>query len=257
MQFSFRCRFAPCTNASLGFDSEIARTSHEQLHVRRLFCNRPNCSRGRIGFRYQRDLKVHERTYHEQGSILVPPRVRKVFDSHTLASEQQAIISYDGGSFSLDENVHSASHATTQQNVVKYKSLMSFSASRIEDALAAWGSSPLRSDGFALLLNGNLKSGLDVNLMHTFNHNSVVCCVSISPDDSLVATGCDKLVRVFAIRTGKEIFAFDTNQSNSSDENYVRAIQFSGNGDHLTAGSKDGYITVSQSSKQVQRCGDG
>lgn len=251
MQFSFRCRFVPCTNASLGFDSETVRASHEQLHVKRLFCNMPNCPRGRIGFRHQRDLKVHERTYHEQGSILVPPRVRKVFNSQTLASEQQAI-SFNGGSFSLDENVHSASRATTQQNVVKYKSLISFSANTIKDALAEWKSSSLRSDGFALLLNEKLKSSLDVNLMHTFEHNSVVCCVSISPDDRLVATGCNKLVRIFDIRTGEEKFTFTTNHSNASGDKYVRAIQFSSNGDCLTAGSEDGYITVSRFSRQAK-----
>ncbi|KAI0976556.1 hypothetical protein F4678DRAFT_413747 [Xylaria arbuscula] len=240
-QFSFHCRFAPCTKASLGFDSETARASHEQLHVRRLFCNRPNCSRGRIGFRHQRELNVHERTYHEQGSILVPPRVRKALDSQTPTIEQRAIF-YDGGSFSLEEIVDFASLATTQQAAVKYN-LIAFNADAIDKALAKWRSSRLRSDDIALLLNEKLTSSLNVSLVHTFEHNSPVSCANISPNDRLVATGCNKLVRVFDTRTGEEKYTFDANPSKSPKLNYVRSIHFSGNGDFLTAGSEDGYVT--------------
>ena len=166
LRFSFRCRFTPCTKASLGFDSETARVSHEQLHVRRLFCNKPNCSRGRIGFRHQRDLKIHERTYHEQGSILVPPRVRKAFDSGTIASEHQ-VIPYDGGVLSPDENDRPASNGniTTQQDVAKYKTLMSFDVNKIEEVTKKWKQARLWPNGFALLQNEKLKSSLDVNLI--------------------------------------------------------------------------------------------
>ena len=75
---SFRCRFTPCTSSSLGFPSESVRAFHEKLHVKRLFCGRPNCARGRIGFARLKDLDTHNKTYHEEGSILVPLRIRKV-----------------------------------------------------------------------------------------------------------------------------------------------------------------------------------
>ncbi|KAI3318736.1 hypothetical protein HD806DRAFT_510815 [Xylariaceae sp. AK1471] len=254
-QFSFRCRFAPCTRASLGFASEILRASHEQLHVKRLFCDKPNCSRGRIGFRNQKDLDIHKRTYHEHGSILVPPRVRKTFNIQAVASDPSAL-PYDGGLFSLCVNNHPGLLATTPQDAVKYKTLLPFDTNRIEKALSKVKEPPsLHHDGFAVLLNEKVKSSLDVNLMYTLKHDSVVCCVDISPDDRLVAIGCNKLARVFDIRTGEEIYIFEINAGGIVDYNYVRAIQFSENGHHLAAASEDGHITLWQlqgSGKQLK-----
>lgn len=241
LKFSFRCRFAPCTNASLGFESETARASHEQLHVRRLFCNKPNCARGRIGFRHQGDLKNHERTYHQQGSILVPPRVRKAFDSDTIASKHEAI-SYDGGLFSPNGNDHSASRpSTTQQDVVKYKTLIPFDVNRIGEALAKWKKSRSQPNSFALLQNEKLKSSLDVNLIHIFPHDSSVLCVKINPDDRFIATGCTKLARVFDIRTREEKYYFDINPHGYNMEMDIRSINFSSNRNYLLTGSEDGY----------------
>ncbi|KAI1734594.1 hypothetical protein F4680DRAFT_336723 [Xylaria scruposa] len=237
---SFRCRFAPCTKASLGFASEALRTSHEQLHVKRLFCDKPNCSRGRIGFRHQKDLDIHKHTYHEQGSILVPPRVRKKFSTHTIASEL-SVITYNGGLFSLDEN---NLLAAAQQDVVKYKTLLPFDAIQLQDAISKWRESPVQLDSFAVLLNDKVKSSLDVGLIHAFKHDSVVCSVDISPDDRLVATGCDKSAQVFDIRTGKKKYQFYINESGVLGTNHVRAIRFSNNGHCIAAASDDKFLTL-------------
>ncbi|KAJ2988979.1 hypothetical protein NUW58_g3702 [Xylaria curta] len=243
LQFSFRCRFTPCTRASLGFASEALRVSHEQLHVKRLFCDKPNCSRGRIGFRHQRDLDIHERTYHEEGSILVPPRVRKMFSSHTVATELLAI-SNIGEQFSSDRNSQAALFTTTQQDVKKFKTLLPFEVDKIEETLSKWRESRSSKHNFAVLLNEKLKSRLDVNLIHTFNHTSVTCDVDISPDDRLVAAGCDRLIRVFDIHSGEEKYNFEIDASNIDGIDYVRAIRFSCDGHYLVSASEDGYIRI-------------
>lgn len=201
LQFSFRCRFAPCTGASLGFASDTLRASHERLHVKRLFCDKPNCSRGRIGFRHQNDLEAHNRTYHEEGSILVPPRVRKRFDAHTAFNEPPSIL-YDDGGFL--PNADNQLALLAEQHVTKYKTSIPFEVDEIEQALTTWERPQPQENGFAVLLNEKLKSSLDVKLMRTLEHISRVFCVDLSPDDRLVATGSVYFARVFDIRSGKE-----------------------------------------------------
>ncbi|KAH7302967.1 hypothetical protein B0I35DRAFT_447536 [Stachybotrys elegans] len=73
----FRCRFLPCTNSSLGFDTDGARLAHERLHTQRLLCPQPGCRMGRIGFQKHQDLKRHMRAHHQEGGLLVPPKVRQ------------------------------------------------------------------------------------------------------------------------------------------------------------------------------------
>ncbi|KAI1366204.1 hypothetical protein F5Y08DRAFT_302008 [Xylaria arbuscula] len=241
---SFRCRFAPCTRASLGFNSETARVSHEQLHVKRLFCNTPNCSRGRIGFRHQRDLKAHECTYHEQGSILVPSRVRKTFNIHTLPNEQR-VMSYDISRSSKlsspDEGIDSASISATQPGVAKYKPLISFD--KVYEARAEWRYR-LQSNEFALLRNKKRNPNLDVNLMHTFQHDSVVTCVDVSPDDHFLAITCKKTARVFDIRTRDEVNSFDIRHSFPVGVNHIEAIHFICQGHYLAGATDQGFLIV-------------
>ncbi|GAB1314764.1 hypothetical protein MFIFM68171_04974 [Madurella fahalii] len=81
-QCFYRCRFSPCTSASIGFATESLKIDHEKLHVRGIYCARPNCWRASIAFRHQKDLADHNRRYHAEGCILVPPRVRVVEPDH-------------------------------------------------------------------------------------------------------------------------------------------------------------------------------
>ena len=89
--------------------------------------------------------------------------------------------------------------------------------------------------------------------LHTFQHDSAVCCVKISPDDRFIATGSNKVARVFNICTGVEKYSFDINPQGSSVHMHVRGIDFANNGDYLVTGSNGGYITVSQPFGQVKR----
>lgn len=55
------------------------------------------------------------------------------------------------------------------------------------------------------VFNPNVMRRLDVNLVHDFDHNSVVCCVRFSPDGNYLATGCDRSAQIFDVVTGGQV----------------------------------------------------
>src|SRR5437773_10841631 len=60
-------------------------------------------------------------------------------------------------------------------------------------------------DWFAIF-NKNVPRLLDVSLLHTFEHVSVVCCVRFSTDGKYIATGCNKSAQIFDVKTGQNVF---------------------------------------------------
>ena len=56
-------------------------------------------------------------------------------------------------------------------------------------------------DWFAIF-NQNVPRLLDVSILHTFEHPSVVCCVRFSADGKFIATGCNKSAQIFDVKTG-------------------------------------------------------
>jgi glucose repression regulatory protein TUP1 len=56
-------------------------------------------------------------------------------------------------------------------------------------------------DWFALF-NHKVKRVLDVNLVHTLMHESVVCCVRFSADGKYLATGCNRTAQIYDAKTG-------------------------------------------------------
>ena len=63
------------------------------------------------------------------------------------------------------------------------------------------------SDWFALFNpNPKVKKVLDVNLVHTLTHESVVCCVRFSQDGKWLATGCNRTAQIYDAKTGVKIW---------------------------------------------------
>ncbi|KAG6382174.1 WD40-repeat-containing domain protein [Boletus reticuloceps] len=56
------------------------------------------------------------------------------------------------------------------------------------------------NDWFAAF-NPKVKRVLDVALVHTLRHNSVVCCVRFSADGRFLATGCNRTAQIYDIKT--------------------------------------------------------
>jgi len=64
------------------------------------------------------------------------------------------------------------------------------------------------SDWFAVF-NPKVKRVLDVSLVHTLVHESVVCCVRFSADGKYLATGCNQTAQIYDTKTGAKTWYGD------------------------------------------------
>ena len=55
------------------------------------------------------------------------------------------------------------------------------------------------------MFNPNVKRVVDVGLVHTLVHDSVVCCVQFSQDGKVLATGCNRNTTLYDTKTGAKI----------------------------------------------------
>lgn len=246
-QHAFRCRFTPCTGASLGFLTESMRASHEQLHVKRLFCDKPNCARGRIGFRLRRELNMHNKTYHTEGSILVPPRVRRVAPNASETPNRE-VSPLDTKAEPPEETLTPRTKGRWGVNKIEipldedFRQLMS-----MEDALdRVQLSSPLKSktvEDWGAIFNTRAKPAVDIHLQHILQHDSIVCSVGIDRHGRRLATGCNRTARIFNLQTGENL-CYLQHQPPEVGECYVRSVCFSPDGTQLVTGSEDKLVRV-------------
>ncbi|KAF7356907.1 Chromatin associated protein [Mycena venus] len=100
------------------------------------------------------------------------------------------------------------------------------------------------SDWF-VLYNPAIPRTLDVNLVHTFPHETVVCCVQFSADGKWLATGCNRTAQIFDVHTGQKacVLADDSTGSKTGDL-YIRSVRFSPDGKYLATGAEDKRIRI-------------
>lgn len=107
-----------------------------------------------------------------------------------------------------------------------------------------------------MTFNSKVRKQLDVSLVHTFVHDSVVCCVRISPDGKMLATGCNRNTTLYDTDSGHRIAQLQ-DESTSRTDNYIRSVAFSPDGRLIATGSEDKIIRVwdiaRQSIKMVLR----
>ncbi|KAK6203646.1 WD40-repeat-containing domain protein [Scheffersomyces amazonensis] len=95
---------------------------------------------------------------------------------------------------------------------------------------------------YYVLYNPAFSRDLDVDLIHSLDHSSVVCCVRFSKDGKYIATGCNKTTQVFNVETGELVAKLiDDNNSNDTITNGDGNKNSNGNGvndstDSSTAG---------------------
>ncbi|KAG5961354.1 transcriptional regulatory protein rco1 [Claviceps cyperi] len=101
--------------------------------------------------------------------------------------------------------------------------------------------------GWSAYFNPDVKRVLDVELVQTLDHDSVVCCVRFSPDGRYIATGSNKLAQIFDANNGRKVCMFEIQCDDAQDKSadlYVRSLGFSPDGRYLVAGSEDKLVRV-------------
>lgn len=101
----------------------------------------------------------------------------------------------------------------------------------------------VEADWFAIF-NPEVPRVLDVDLVHTLQHESVVCCVRFSHDGKYVATGCNRSAQIFDVVTGQKICILQDESVDSVGDLYIRSVCFSPDGRYLATGAEDKLIRV-------------
>ncbi|KAI9808521.1 MAG: transcriptional regulatory protein rco1 [Sarcosagium campestre] len=99
------------------------------------------------------------------------------------------------------------------------------------------------SDWFAVF-NPRVPRVLDVDLVHTLVHDSVVCCVRFSHDGKYVATGCNRAAQIFEVVTGNKVSSLEDTSVDKEGDLYIRSVCFSPDGRYLATGAEDKLIRV-------------
>lgn len=98
-------------------------------------------------------------------------------------------------------------------------------------------------DWFAIF-NPQVPRVLDVDLLHTLQHESVVCCVRFSADGKYVATGCNKSAQIYDVISGQKVCVLQDDSADTGGDLYIRSVCFSPDGKYLATGAEDKLIRV-------------
>ncbi|KAK3301562.1 WD40-repeat-containing domain protein [Chaetomium strumarium] len=101
----------------------------------------------------------------------------------------------------------------------------------------------VREDWWAIF-NQHVPRVLDVDLVHTLVHESVVCCVRFSHDGKYVATGCNRSAQIYDVATGEKVCVLQDDSIDLSGDLYIRSVCFSPDGKYLATGAEDKLIRV-------------
>ncbi|PVV02004.1 hypothetical protein BB560_003553 [Smittium megazygosporum] len=99
------------------------------------------------------------------------------------------------------------------------------------------------SDWFAIF-NQNTQRMLNIDLLHSFDHGSVVCCVKFSNDGTMLATGCNHTTQIYDVESGQKISVLVDDSVPGIDDLYIRAVCFSPDDKYLITGAEDNQIRI-------------
>ncbi|KAJ7355665.1 chromatin associated protein [Mycena albidolilacea] len=99
------------------------------------------------------------------------------------------------------------------------------------------------SDWF-VLYNPAIPRTLEVSLVHTFPHETVVCCVQFSADGKWLATGCNRTAQIFDVHTGQKSCVLADESTGKTGDLYIRSVRFSPDGKYLATGAEDKRIRI-------------
>lgn len=99
-------------------------------------------------------------------------------------------------------------------------------------------------DDWFVIFNQAVPRLLDVDLVHTLQHESVVCCVRFSADGKYVATGCNRSAQIYDVQTGEKLCVLQDETVDVGGDLYIRSVCFSPDGKYLATGAEDKLIRV-------------
>ncbi len=109
-------------------------------------------------------------------------------------------------------------------------------------------------DDWFVIFNQTVPRVLDVDLVHTLQHESVVCCVRFSADGKYVATGCNRSAQIYDVQTGEKLCVLQDDSADVSGDLYIRSVCFSPDGKYLATGAEDKLIRVSVTITRLAGC---
>lgn len=101
-----------------------------------------------------------------------------------------------------------------------------------------------QKDDWFVLYNERAPRLLDVEMVQSLDHVSVVCCVRFSLDGKYVATGCNRSAQIFDVQTGRLICKLQDESVDRDGDLYIRSVCFSPDGQYLATGAEDKQIRV-------------
>ncbi|PVU96526.1 hypothetical protein BB561_001115 [Smittium simulii] len=99
------------------------------------------------------------------------------------------------------------------------------------------------SDWFAIFSN-SVPRMINIDLLHSFDHNSVVCCVKFSNSGTMLATGCNHTTQIYDVETGQKISVLVDDSVHGVEDLYIRAVCFSPDDKYLVTGAEDNQIRI-------------
>ena len=97
---------------------------------------------------------------------------------------------------------------------------------------------------WVVVYNPKLPRTVNVELVHSLDHQSVVCCVKFSQDGKLLATGCNRVAQIFDAVTGSKIMTLSEDIGPKDGDLYIRSVCFSPDAKYLATGAEDKMIRV-------------
>ncbi|OAD04104.1 hypothetical protein MUCCIDRAFT_48518 [Mucor lusitanicus CBS 277.49] len=98
-------------------------------------------------------------------------------------------------------------------------------------------------DWFALF-NPKTSRQLKVDLVHTLDHPSVVCCVKFSADGRYLAAGCNRATFIYDVATSQRVAVLQDDNIKIEGDLYIRSVCFSPDGNYLATGAEDMQIRI-------------
>ncbi|KAI0191452.1 WD40-repeat-containing domain protein [Xylaria flabelliformis] len=100
----------------------------------------------------------------------------------------------------------------------------------------------VRDDWF-VIFNQHVPRILDVDLIHTLSHETVVCCVRFSHDGKHVATGCDHSAQIYDVCSGEKVCVLQEDIDIIGDM-YIKSVCFSPDDKYLATGGQGRLVRV-------------